>query len=87
MRPAPCHPSRPHHARGLCKQCYSAEPDQRFVRALLDDPERRKARNVAYRTKHADELREERRLKYAAQRPERLARAAAERAAKRAERR
>lgn len=27
MRPAPCHPERPHYGRGLCRLCYGKQPD------------------------------------------------------------
>lgn len=86
MKPAPCHPSEPHHAKGLCKLCYQRSPARKAAMPPSRHPEARRARNVAYRALYAEELREERKAKYWAQRPERLAKAAAERAAKRAAR-
>lgn len=86
MKPATCHPSKPHHAHGLCALCYSRTPERRAAIPPSRQPEAKRARNAAYKALYADELREERKLKYAAQRPERLAKAAAERAAKRAAR-
>ncbi len=62
MIPAPCHPERPHKAKGMCKLCYnsarSRDPAKRarieqLNREYLDDiktdPALRKARRIYMR--------------------------------------
>ena len=59
---ADCHPDRPHHAKGMCRQCYMNEAQKRYA---AENPEAVQESQRRYRQKNREKINAEKRRRRA----------------------